>query len=175
MEHGNGALAYDVAGDSHSINGVNQGGGLTIAEAARLQSSVFDERFGAISTRGRTITRDATQGDVNLANLRNGLDKLTFRRAENQPMNRLRDDVAQGQPALAVLRWSSGSDVFHAVVVDRIDDDRVYFRNPHGNAHHGQPPGTDLDTPPRRVEAGSTQSMTVADFRARLDSATWQR
>lgn len=129
----------------------------------------------AATTATTAITRDATPREVNLVTLRNTLDKLTFRRAENQPINRVRDQMADGQTPLVAMRWGRGADLFHAVVVDRIEGDRVYFRNPHGGAWHGQPAGSTLDPPPRRVEGGNVESTRFEDFRTRLDSVSWQR
>ena len=177
IEFGNGRFAYDVDADTHrTVDGESVGGGLNIVEAARLQSSVFAERYDSISTRGRTIARDGTQRDVNAANFKNTVSRLTFKRAENAPINRLRDEVAAGHPTLAAMRWSvAGDDTFHAVTVDRIDDDRVYFRNPHGGAWHGQAAGSALTDPPRRFEGGNVESMELAEFRSRLDSVSWPR
>ena len=56
------------AATHRTVDGESVGGGLNIVEAARLQSSVFAERYDSISTRGRTIARDGTQRDVNAAN-----------------------------------------------------------------------------------------------------------
>jgi hypothetical protein len=52
------------------------------------------------------------------------------------------------------------------VVFTRIESGRVYFQNPHGNA--GNTLGESLTSPPRRVEQGNEQSMTVAEFERRL-------
>lgn len=53
----------------------------------------------------------------------------------------------------------------HFLLVTRIKDGRVYFRNPWGTeAPPGTMLGTDGKTPPRRAEANGLESMTESDF-----------
>jgi peptidoglycan hydrolase-like protein with peptidoglycan-binding domain len=170
MGFANGGLNYDVAGDTS--RGVGGGGGLNSAEVTRLQTSVFGESYRTVTTVGRQVTRDAGLGDRLWNNVRNNLDRLTFRLDPGSPMQLLRQELAAGRSTAIGMRWGEVGHAGHAVVVDRIENGRVYFQNPHGNAYHGQPVGASLSPPPRRVEAGNIQSMTLAEFQGRLTSVS---
>jgi len=170
MGFANGGLNYDVAGDTS--RGVGGGGGLNSAEVTRLQTSVFGESYRTVTTVGRQVTRDAGLGDRLWNNVRNNLDRLTFRHDPNSPMQLLRQELAAGRSTAIGMRWGEVGHAGHAVVVDRIENGRVFFQNPHGNAYHGQAVGSSLSPPPRRVEAGNIQSMTLADFQSRLTSVS---
>jgi hypothetical protein len=70
-------------------------------------------------------------------------------------------------PTLADLYWkdSAGKDSSHAVVVTRVENDRVYFRNPQGEVTD-VPEGYNYPDPPRRLEdaKNDVESMSFADF-----------
>lgn len=170
MGYANGTLNYDVAADTS--RGEGGGGGLNLAEVSRLQESVFGEPFRTITVAGRQVTRDADTTDRLWRNVRNGLDRLTFRHDPNSPMVMLRQELAAGRDAVIGMRWGQEGHSAHAVVVERIENGRVFFQNPHGNAYHGKAVGSSLSPPPRRVEAGNLQSMTLADFQTRLSSVS---
>ena len=65
------------------------------------------------------------------------------------------------QQTLVDLKWGNGG---HAVVVEKIENGRVYFRNPWGPT--SDPQGTTYNDPSRRLEDGATrlESMSVEDF-----------
>jgi hypothetical protein len=70
-------------------------------------------------------------------------------------------------PILVDLRWVGGS---HAVVVDRVENGRVYFVNPFGPWRKGAP--ALVDDPPRRVEdLHSRESMRIDDFERAFECA----
>jgi hypothetical protein len=68
------------------------------------------------------------------------------------------------------MHWGEDKEGGHAVVVDRVENGRVYFRNPHGP---GGTQGDVLEDPPRVVEDPSTgmQSMSEEDFLKWIKSA----
>jgi hypothetical protein len=170
MGFANGSLHYDVAADTS--RGEGGGGGLNLAEVSRLQRSVFGEPYRTVTTVGREVTRDAGLGDRLWRNFRNNLDRLTFRHDPDSPMAVLRQELGAGRDAVIGMRWGEASHSAHAVVVERIENGRVFFQNPHGNTYHGKPPGSSLSPPPRRVEQGNLQSMSLADFQTRLSSVS---
>ncbi len=73
---------------------------------------------------------------------------------------------------LVLMKWASpkGGDL-HAVVVTRVEGDRVFLRNPWGV--HGDPPGTVYANSPRRMEDPSIdeESMSVRDFQRAMKFA----
>lgn len=71
-------------------------------------------------------------------------------------------------PTLIDLYWGrnpDGSRSSHAVAVARVDEDRVYFRNPWGLT--GAKAGDVYPEPPRRMEdpANDIESMSIGEFR----------
>jgi len=66
------------------------------------------------------------------------------------------------QRALMDLSWGTGG---HAVVFEKIENGRVYFRNPWGPT--GDANGTNYGSPPRRLEdnANRIESMSIEDFK----------
>lgn len=170
MGFANGRLNYDVAGDTS--RGLGGGGGLNSAEVTRLQTSVFGESYRTVTTVGRQVTRDAGLGDRLWNSVRNTFDRLTFRLDPGSPMELLRQELAAGRSMAIGMRWGEVGHAGHAVVVERIENGRVFFQNPHGNAYHGQAVGSSLSPPPRRVEAGNIQSMALVDFQTRLTSVS---
>ncbi|MGA9523309.1 MAG: hypothetical protein WBV82_17710 [Myxococcaceae bacterium] len=64
------------------------------------------------------------------------------------------------------MSWGEGKEGGHAVVATRVEDGRVYFRNPWGPT--GDKAGTTYEDPPRRLENPSIreESMTVEEFEA---------
>jgi hypothetical protein len=87
-------------------------------------------------------------------------------------MQVLQQELNAGRSAVIGMQWGQEGHTAHAVVVERIENGRVFFQNPHGNAYHGQAVGTSLSPPPRRVERDNVQSMTLADFQQRLSSVS---
>jgi hypothetical protein len=83
-------------------------------------------------------------------------------------LNRLRD--RSPEDTYIRMHWGEGKEGGHAVVVDRVENGRVYFRNPHGP---GGTQGDVLTNPPRVVEdpANGVQSMSEEDFLKWVKSA----
>jgi hypothetical protein len=171
MGFANGTLKYDVAADTNRGEG-GGGGGLNLAEVTRLQSSVFGESYRTVTTVGRQVTRDAGLGEQLWRNVRNNFDRLTFRHDPNSPMQVLRQELNAGRSAVIGMQWGQEGHSAHAVVVERIENGRVFFQNPHGNAYHRQKVGSSLSPPPRRVENDNIQSMNLAEFQQRLASVS---
>ena len=74
--------------------------------------------------------------------------------------------IEKREPETTYLRmhWGEDKSGGHAVVGVKVENERVYFRNPWGGS------GADGDlksNPPRRIEDSTTglESMTVADFK----------
>ncbi len=99
-----------------------------------------------------------------------------FRDDQKDMTNRIQSELRKtGTPVQVNVRWGSGGS--HAVEVTRVQNGRVYFRNPWGGGNVGAT-GTNNGTaanstgagPTRRVEDGTTgeESMTMADFRKHI-------
>src|SRR5262249_27888294 len=73
---------------------------------------------------------------------------------------------AMPTPTLVDLRWGDSG---HAVVVTRIENDRVYFRNPWGEVKDVKD-GYNYPDPPRRLEDAKNdiESMPFSDSKAHL-------
>ncbi len=164
MDYANGSMNYNVSTDDSGEGD----GGLTSAESARLNSGVFGQPYRSVTGGANYAPRDAGVLARSWASLKSGFEFVTFQHDASRPMATLQ--ARSGTPTQIGMRWGQEAHSSHAVVVNRIENGRVYFQNPHGNAYHGQAPGSTLTPPPRRVEAGNIQSMTVADFSARLSS-----
>jgi hypothetical protein len=99
-----------------------------------------------------------------------------------QLMRNVRNEIRSGQgPTPVHLIWDShGQHGLHEVSVERVENGRVYFRNPWGSRDpgSGQIPhyhdGQSIPEPLRRVEDSQSglESMTVEEFRRRLNGAT---
>jgi hypothetical protein len=83
-----------------------------------------------------------------------------FRSSEDDILNKLTE--RSGQRTLMDLKWGDGG---HAVVFEKVENGRVYFRNPWGPS--GDANGTTYTEPPRRMEDNTTglESMSVEDFK----------
>ncbi len=155
MDVANGSLRYTIATNN----------GLTSPETSRLESAVFNQPHRSVTNVGRNVVpRDANVVEQAWSGLRNAWDFVTFQHNSNRPMELLRE--RSGTPTTIAMRWGTAADSNHAVLFTRIENGRVYFQNPHGNARRTV--GESLTSPPRRVEQGNVQSMTVAEFERRL-------
>ena len=69
------------------------------------------------------------------------------------------------QDIYVAMLWNENKTDGHAVVITKIENGRVYFRNPWGPT--ADPAGTEYDNPPRILEDPSSRivSMTVEDFK----------
>ena len=155
MDFANGTIRYSIAGNN----------GVSSSERSRLQSALFNHPYRTVANTGRFISARDDGVVIHAWNsIRNGWDRVTFQLDSDRPMKLLRE--RSGTPTAIGMHWGTAADSNHAVLVTKIENDRVYFQNPHGNA--GRTPGQLLTTPPRRVEQGNVQSMTVAAFQSRL-------
>lgn len=152
MEYGNGQFySYDNVRDSHSsVGSLPLQGALRIANrigvyegrssgGAGLSDDEIQRVQGAVFGTSPTVSRGP--------DARTALDGLR--------------GAAPGTATLA-LPWNKSG---HAVTFERIEGDRIYFRNPWG----GQflPPGETLGNPPRRMEnpMNGIESMSLEDAR----------
>jgi hypothetical protein len=73
-------------------------------------------------------------------------------------------------PVYARLSWDDNSG--HAVQILKIENDRVYFRNPWGGSHYASGVGHGQSGPQRRVEDGANgiESISTSDFLAITES-----
>ncbi len=97
------------------------------------------------------------------------LHRLTFGHSlrEERDMDELLRRLQEGETDLPlVLEWEPGH--YHLVVLKALREERVVFFNPDRPAM--APTGSTLvqDGPPRRVEDGQLQSLSLADFRTLL-------
>lgn len=83
---------------------------------------------------------------------------VVVRNSKNTIVKELKNRA--GQLTYVTLEWGSGS---HAVVADKIENGRVYFRNPWGSY---AATGSEQKNPTRRIEDSSLglESMTLAEF-----------
>ncbi|MBO9541275.1 hypothetical protein J7643_11860 [bacterium] len=147
MEYGNGPLSYSNEKDQHGIAGASViPGGLPAFATTRVLSAVLNANYETHTTLL-------------------GRDRL---------MNTLKDALAKGQMVPVGMDWKGSTEKKrsgHEVLVLKIENDRVYYRNPWGETY---PPGTETDgktSPKRRIEDRSgVESMTLSDFRSRLDN-----
>ena len=86
-------------------------------------------------------------------------------------LDRTKKEIDGGHgPVFTGVKWGGG---VHAIEVTKIENGRVYYRNPWGPNGVGptDPPGETgaSRTPPRRVEDGANgvESMTVEDYNKR--------
>ena len=123
------------------------GGGLTSGEEERVMEGLHNKSF------------EVYDGEFN------------FRDDKKDIMNKIRGELGRGVSHVNVdLDWGSGG---HAVEVVKVENGRVFFRNPHGTngvGATGTIQGTSANNsnggPLRRTEDGAKaiQSMTLADF-----------
>ena len=99
------------------------------------------------------------------------LGALYNRNCRQGNYNDLQTAVQNGRtPVMIDMNWGTGG---HAVQVTRIENGRVYFRNPWGGNAVGPNGQVNAGPPPRRTENThqAEESMTVADFQAALRQA----
>lgn len=146
MEYGNGPLTYSNETDQHGIAGTSfLPGGLTPLSTTRVLSAVLGEDYDTETTLL-------------------GRDRL---------MKSLKNALAEGQMVPVSLDWRGSTEKKrsgHEILVLKIEQDRVYYRNPWGQTHS---PGTETDgktSPKRRIEDRSgVESMALSEFQWRLD------
>ena len=152
MEYGNGSFYnYDNQRDRHSVVvGAPLQGALRLGRLAGLYEGRASGGSGLRLEETQRVQSAVFGGQATLAQ---GADA------------RAALDGLRGAPpnsATLAFPWRTSG---HAVTFDRIEGDRVYFRNPWG----GQflPPGEALDDPPRRMENPMTglESMSLEDAR----------
>lgn len=156
MDFGNGTADYNNATDTHSVRrGVRptasgsytSGSGLADVDAARARSAVFGE--------AHTATGLSTNGGIS------GIRRFTTDRD-------LQRELREGRQPQISMSWNPNPNAqhsSHAVVIERMDDNYVYLRNPWGNGDTGG-----NDGPPRTVvdaQRGIVR-MTKDDFYARI-------
>ncbi|MDY7228555.1 hypothetical protein [Hyalangium rubrum] len=153
----------------------------SIAPDSATQRSSSERLFQAAMMQ---YARGGAEGDYsNLTNKDDGLNASEQERTLEALFNRDFDNYTGGgaDDILAKLKDRSPTDSYirmhwgedksggHAVVVDRVENGRVYIRNPHGP---GGTQGDTLENPPRVVEDPATglQSMSEADFKEWIKS-----
>jgi hypothetical protein len=99
-----------------------------------------------------------------------GMEALFGGKFKNETSN-LQDVSAYPTPVLVGMKWSQHGDKHgrHAVILEKVEDGRVYLRNPWGPQPE-KANGSELQNPPRRMENNETglESMSIADFQARV-------
>ncbi|WP_257459955.1 hypothetical protein [Archangium lipolyticum] len=147
MEYANGEHEYDNATDRNTGNDKILGlidnkkdyGGLYADQEERALEALFGRDFNQY--KGSFNFQDDKQDIV---------DTLTAR---------------NNQRTLMDLSWGNGG---HAVVFEKVENGRVYFRNPWGPTSDAN--GTTYSDPPRKLEDGATrlESMSVEDFKKHI-------
>ncbi len=152
MEYANGDLFYDNKVDSHSRSDT----GAVVAEAEegeRTGSGLYDYEYDRANA--------ALFGE---SKLYQGKGSDMFEHLEG---------VKPGE-AVVALKWSENGDKhkYHAVSFEKIEDGRIYFRNPWGKNHMA--PGTQREPPPRLVEDGwqGLESMSLEDMGSRIEAVS---
>lgn len=140
-------------------------------QTGRVMKSLYNRDYsyqplGANGSRGiESVPTDAKGKDKMRADL--------FNELKNQM------DSHQG-PIAAHVKWDvddKGRDALHEVLIEKMENGRVYFRNPWGSNRSqgaGYADGLTLSNPTRRVENNSQgiESMTEADFQKLVNGAT---
>ncbi|MBI2378608.1 MAG: LysM peptidoglycan-binding domain-containing protein [Deltaproteobacteria bacterium] len=150
MEYSNGALRdYDNATDKNIIRG---------GAAGRWGSKFLGVKAetGGLNVHGMKRGFDGLFGTDSKLTTGNSSEMIT--RLEGQKPN----------TALLSFRWSNNGADGHAVTFDRIENGRLYFRNPWGRNFDAA--GSSKDPPPRKIEDGFTglESMSLAEAKSRL-------
>jgi hypothetical protein len=164
----------------------------TRSPGERIFQSALQQHGDRMDTPGAVFdanTDRAGLGDDQIAHVMQGLYNRPYASTTVRPQGKASkpgSDVAQRNaldsqverelrsghgPVPAALLWGGGS---HEVMVTQVQDDRVYFRNPHGSrAARGEAyrDGRSFGNPPRRVEDSQSglESMSRAEFRRHLD------
>ncbi|HEY4223450.1 MAG TPA: hypothetical protein VGO62_18960, partial [Myxococcota bacterium] len=150
----------------------NRTAGLALGETRRLLSAVTGAQYQTDTAYAADrLERDASPLRRVATELYDLVPNLSGAPDLREPWTALALRQAQDPSAQTSVALSWGSSG-HEVTVERIDDGRVYFRNPWG-AQPEIAAGTALNDPPRRMEdpTRGIASMTIDDFRARLRGA----
>jgi hypothetical protein len=89
-------------------------------------------------------------------------------------MKQIQDDLNNGKrPISASVAWGTGG---HAVEIEKIENGRVYFRNPWGQGVGPNGP-SQKNGPPRNVENSNTgeESMTIEEFQKIISEVTVEK
>ena len=139
-----------------------------------FQSALMRRTLGSGFHAGRRHTGTWT---VDIPDMLSSLHGREFRHVETNAYSEIHAKLHRGfGPIVTTLQWGGGQQGMHTVLVTEVRNGRVHFRNPWGSeASMGSSyaDGRTYRNPTRRVEdrMGGYESMTVADFRAALDSA----
>lgn len=155
MEYGNGFLDYSNEKDKHGVGGkAFLPGGLKNGGVAKVLAGVFNEPW-------RAIDAVPVIGQVPFSSV-----------GSTHLFKELESHVKKGQQVPIGMDWRSKGEwrpAGHEVLVTKIEQDRVYFRNPWGA---WDTPGTVTDGtegPVRRIEDNNgLESMPADEFRRRL-------
>lgn len=155
MEYGNGFLDYSNEKDKHGVAGAAfLPGGLSNGQTSKVLSGVFNEKW-------RAIDAVPVIGQVPFSSLGSG---RLFETLEGYVKKG--QQVPIGMDWRAVGEWKPSG---HEVLVTKIENGRVYFRNPWGNYDATGTVTDGKDGPVRRIEDGNgLESMTIDEFRRRL-------
>jgi hypothetical protein len=142
--------------------------GLWEQQLAHVLGAIYDRAYTVHPRGGKGI--DGVRGAEGPA--RDRLQRAIFEQVRGELDARL-------GPVPASLVWGAEGELDkHFVMVESIENGRVYFRNPWGSrdAQTTDEPyhdGVQLPDPPRRIEdsLGGLESMDVIDFRKRLSGA----
>ena len=141
-----------------------------IFQSAMMDYANGDENYSNVddaSTKERWwILPDVDHGGLYPDQEERGLEALfgqDYKRVKGGGLEYL-ESVTPGQ-TLVDFKWGDGG---HAVVVERVEDGRVYFRNPWGPTTDAT--GTTYSDPDRRMEdpANRVESMTVEEFNKKM-------
>lgn len=155
MDFGNGLLSYSNKTDKNGIGAKTfLPGGLSNGQTTRVVNAVLDEHY-------RSIDAVPLLQSVPFTSLGHG-----------QLMRKLGAALAQGQMVPMGLDWRGEKEwkpSGHEVLALKIENGRVYYRNPWGNS---DAPGAEVggpDSPRRRIEdRNGLESMTLAELEARI-------
>ena len=130
----------------------------------KLNNNVFGEDFRKLSDKflGTGIGRGIENSGLGFPEMRRGMSGLFGDRTQvATSLSDLKDVKRHG--AVLALKWSNDGASAHAVTFDRIEGDRVYFRNPWGREFKAN--GSEQMPPPRRTEESFSglESMSLAD------------
>jgi len=154
-----------VAGD----NATNRSASERLFQAAMMELSNGADNYDNVTDLSTSADLSA-YGGLDVGQQQAGLKALfgqNFKSETNKAAIEQLLIAHSGQLTYARLHWGDGG---HAVVVEKLKNGRVYFRNPWGAQQI--PNGTLLQNPPRRMENNKIglESMTLVAFKEHVRS-----
>jgi len=145
-----------------------------------FQASMMDFSNGSLSYNNADDSQPKGKSGLNKDEQKKGLEALFGKKFKHKDgkgflglwtnktavVNELEKRGKKGQETYVRMHWGDGKKDGHAVVVYKVENGRVYFRNPWGEQSEKED-GKIYNNPPRRMEdkAKGLESMSISDFK----------